>query len=501
MPAINFNIGSASKEPDKEPEDILSIAKNEELNDVPRIHQERELDLLIDRLDKDRIGHVKDTVARIKELANRLEVNERLPYTFGIFGGWGSGKTFVLAHLAKELNDESHKVVYFNAFTYASHLDLTTSLVYRILRAAKPDGGLNKVLHQVNAISRVHAKPLYQKCVLPAKLIRSAREFTRNVSSDRQLKIASDYFGKIDKIHRNLAKSLKSQRGKPIYVLIDELDRCDPEEAFGAIKQLRMLLNAPDLPLFFILGVNPEPIGKYLQKKFGLEEHDSYESISILEKFVDGSINLPPQREIGKFIEHRLSQYGLIPEKFYPTILRLQSRNGQMAHLPPGIGALPLFSNLRLISKTLEALSYAKPSNNLYSNWVWDLMQVSNPSLAATARKLADEMEELADRSHGRLASYIHRSGSRYYGEYSNPNSNLFDFYCEIFKSELTDLAQRLLKRDQGVSSSLLSTIASNTASVYSLAHLSCVDVGEIETKHFEGNGDNLRYSELVPTK
>ena len=47
----------------------------------------------------------------VKNLTHRVE-NGRLPYTLGVFGGWGTGKTTFLAMLAKELEgDDSCKVV------------------------------------------------------------------------------------------------------------------------------------------------------------------------------------------------------------------------------------------------------------------------------------------------------------------------------------------------------------------------------------------------------
>ncbi len=503
MISISANIGS-NDDDGREPENVLEIANTESLDGVPRQHRERELDLLIDRLEEDQIGHVKPTVEHIKKVVEKLKHNKRLPHTFGIFGGWGTGKTFILTSLAKTLREENCKVIYFNAFTYASFTDLTTSLVYRILRAANADDGALKLLHQVNGISRSHFKGFYKSLVMPAKAIRATREIIPNVHSDRQLKIAGKYLGKVERIHQELVKSLESNGDDPIYVLIDELDRCDPEEAFGVIKQLRVLLNVPKLPLFFILGINPEPIGRALQKKYGLDGHDSYDSLSILEKFVDSSMQLPPQRNIGKLIEFRLQELNITPAKFYPSVLKLQSRNGQRPYLPPGIANLPVFSNLRQITKTLEMMSYNPPPNNQYSHWVWELLQVANPHLASSARKLADELEEITDKTLGHLAVQIRLETSRYHTQYGSSSSNLFDFYYELFKDQMTNMAHKRLKAEQGGQAgigNLLSELVSSTVNVYSLAHLCCINVGDLETKNFQSQGSDLRYSEMVPTQ
>ena len=55
-------------------------------------------------------GAIKERVILAESLAetllSRIE-DGRLPYTIGVFGGWGVGKTTFLAQLAKELSDST----------------------------------------------------------------------------------------------------------------------------------------------------------------------------------------------------------------------------------------------------------------------------------------------------------------------------------------------------------------------------------------------------------
>ncbi|MGC2299551.1 MAG: P-loop NTPase fold protein, partial [Acidobacteriaceae bacterium] len=59
----------------------------------------------------------------------------RLPYTLGLFGGWGTGKTTFLAALAEELEPTpAYRIVYFNSWKYAGFMEIVPALIYKILQ-------------------------------------------------------------------------------------------------------------------------------------------------------------------------------------------------------------------------------------------------------------------------------------------------------------------------------------------------------------------------------
>ena len=67
------------------------------------------------------------------QLKRRIDSGQ-LPYTMGVFGGWGTGKTTFLALLAQALSDcRDCRVIYFNSWKYAGFLEIVPSLVYKIL--------------------------------------------------------------------------------------------------------------------------------------------------------------------------------------------------------------------------------------------------------------------------------------------------------------------------------------------------------------------------------
>src|SRR5580692_11057465 len=90
------------------------------------------------------LGHLKiencleprtELAGKVGEFVENRIRSGNLPYTIGVFGGWGSGKTTFLALLAKRLEEtEEFKTIYFNAWKYAGFMEIVPSLIYKILR-------------------------------------------------------------------------------------------------------------------------------------------------------------------------------------------------------------------------------------------------------------------------------------------------------------------------------------------------------------------------------
>ena len=68
------------------------------------------------------------------ELTGRIE-RRQLPYTLGVFGGWGTGKTTLLAMIADQLESSGTcRLVYFNSWKYAGFMEIVPALIYKIMQ-------------------------------------------------------------------------------------------------------------------------------------------------------------------------------------------------------------------------------------------------------------------------------------------------------------------------------------------------------------------------------
>lgn len=99
----------------------LSAGKPSRLADVPT--------------DEDMLGYSEFAQAMAEKIATAVE-NKETPFTIGIHGAWGSGKTSFLKITEKELRKKGIKPIWFNAWKYNQEDNLWSALLQRILDQA-----------------------------------------------------------------------------------------------------------------------------------------------------------------------------------------------------------------------------------------------------------------------------------------------------------------------------------------------------------------------------
>jgi len=332
-----------------------------------------------------------------------------LPYTLGVFGGWGSGKTTFLALIARELETLPNvKIVYFNSWKYAGLMEIFPSLVYKVLQYGTVDSdectaeqrraAMMKVLLSLGkgysdrfgdwVEKRTGINPL--SLVEGALKIRDASKLPPEPASREMLEA---YYTQVDRAQDALKVALGSAvLGKPAtraaVVLIDELDRCDPDEAFNVIKQMRVLFAMRSVPVVFVVCANPDPIGQAIKHRYGLESgKGDYEARRILEKFVDAYEDLGEPVELAGFV----AQLWASSAAMTPWIISVDKLNsagleatewgfhhnvvGNATALDAINTDIPQYANLRVLEKTLTYVR-KRPRTDTF---VLDFLAFRNP--------------------------------------------------------------------------------------------------------------------------
>jgi KAP-like P-loop domain-containing protein len=246
--------------------------------------------------------------------------------------------------------------------------------------------------------------------VNPVQFFKDARKAYAQVHEQSVIvsqKLLDAYYAQIDRAQDLLFKVFQD-RQRITVVLIDELDRCDPDEAFEVIKQLRVFFAMRKLPIAFVVCANPEPIGLAIKHKYGLTTASGeYESRSILEKFVDVYFDMAEPAELGKTVEwlwNRLdTPYKTIQNHLY--IVRLDaayvSGNAQKDTVR-NVTALqamktdnPFYSNLRLLQKTLDRANAREVNDKqlLWTAWHLELAKQMEPEFR---NQIATASQDLA---------------------------------------------------------------------------------------------------------
>ena len=113
----------------------------------------------------------------------------------------------------------------------------------------------------------------------------------------------TNYKSALNELKESLKEWSASQKGKPIVVIIDELDRCKPDYA---VKTLEVLKHIFDIPGFvFVLAIDEEQLKNSVQTLFGTINYEGYKR-----KFINNSFKLPEPNKLA-FTEYLYEKSGI----------------------------------------------------------------------------------------------------------------------------------------------------------------------------------------------
>ena len=339
------------------------------------------------------------------------------PMTIGLFGSWGAGKTTYLSYLSEILenstyDNEPYEVIYFNAWKYAGFMEIVPALIYKIIKFTREGANNELILRVMLSLGNKYSSQLGEWAekyagINPVELAKDVIDIKS--SSHRNTKILDEYYTQIDKAQDLLVEHFKNQKS-PIVVLIDELDRCDPGEAFEVIKQLRIFFSMRNIPIIFLLSANPEPIGLAVKHQYGLKsEINDYEAKRILEKFVDTYVDMSDPLKLGDFVKHvwsdnkieELSTIHALDKALAPADFNKSTVKN--ANIFAAITTNNyLYSNLRVLQKSHQYVNSQKKDKTMLSwtSWHLEILGQVHANLRRSVIRLASEIGEITSHAH-----------------------------------------------------------------------------------------------------
>ena len=304
------------------------------------------------------------------EALKRLLTGQGLltPLVIGVYGGWGTGKTSLMQTLQAELGRSGDIMLWFEAWVYArqeeslwralllclieslrgtlkahpeltapgtlasveSELDEARASLYRSM-TLKEQGGLR--------VNWLGALPLAADAALSAVTAGLSSEVAKALSGDEHSggltsALTKWFKGDDTKKAMKLIERAQSERyveqvvsleqfqdsfrtllgrfgigdKRKLYVFIDDLDRCLPEEAVAALEAVKLFLNMKGC--VFVLGMDREVVEQGIRVRYKeLGNATSFDPREYLDKIVQIPFSLPPlgADQIGSYLS-RLSQ-------------------------------------------------------------------------------------------------------------------------------------------------------------------------------------------------
>lgn len=256
----------------------------------------------------------------------RIIKGTRGPFTIGIFGEWGMGKTSLMRMVEHEVksskDDEMVITVWFNAWMFEQAAYPIVPLVKSIVKSlrsredafARAGRSLRATIDVLESLaSAVKVKGnVNLPYVGSVGLEFNPDVFRSNLERGKESQLPEDPYEAIFQSLDDVANNLLPD-GVTVLVLIDDLDRCFPENAVRLLESIKLVLSRPGF--IYLLGASKVVIEEYLQskyeKQYGIKNFDGK---AYLDKMIQLSFDIPPHTvRMNDFTEGILS--GLDDEK------------------------------------------------------------------------------------------------------------------------------------------------------------------------------------------
>jgi len=272
------------------------------------------------------------------ELIYEISNDKRMsPLTIGLFGSWGSGKSTLLRLINEKVienNKENKEVIAItlNSWMFEGYDDAKTALMESLLRAIESnediDGGckkgFKKLIKRVNLIriGRTIVKqgvPLALSALTgnPIPAITSIglgiTEKLKNSEGIEELadgakKMKEEYLKEDDK-DESIVENIRVFRGefqailkesgiKNLIIMIDDLDRCNPDRILETLEAIKLFLAVEKTT--FIVAIDERVVTYAIKKKYPkLSAEDNIDvSKDYIEKIIQLPIRLPELSEM-----------------------------------------------------------------------------------------------------------------------------------------------------------------------------------------------------------
>lgn len=196
------------------------------------------------------------------------------PFTIGVFGEWGSGKTTLMRLVESRLRNGGIKTVWFNAWKYDGKEAIWNALIQQIFYTMRRDPGFQtwdrrkfrkRVAHAAGELAKYAAK-------IATRFVPG--EFVKEEDVDAVLKALRppnandrlfDFINRFEETFDQLVKDYVGESGY-LVIFIDDLDRCLPENAITVMESLKLYLDRASC--IFVIGAESSVIEEGINQRY-----------------------------------------------------------------------------------------------------------------------------------------------------------------------------------------------------------------------------------------
>ncbi len=184
------------------------------------------------------------------------------PFTIGIFGTWGTGKTSLMLMLKKKLESQSNvKTAWFNAWRFSDEKQIWAALIQAILTqldvSLKEDAKLklNELRENVEWIQ------------LLTFITKSIFSWGPDIGSFKNVLNFGKKVESISEFEKKFEKFVDICNIDKLVIFIDDLDRCKMNATLSILETIKLLLNSKKC--VYVLGLDYERVCDAISQQFG----------------------------------------------------------------------------------------------------------------------------------------------------------------------------------------------------------------------------------------
>lgn len=332
---------------------------------------------LDDPFDGDKLGR-KKPVQRLTHLLKDVDG----PFVLSVNGGWGTGKTTFIDMWEKYLRGEGiARSLTFNAWDNDFVEDPGIAFIDEITEALSEseqfDRSFENAAQQLKRTFEKLAPVLVE--ALTGGLVREGTEEVVKAFKDQK-----DAIKEFREELEELSTEVLEETSAPLFLFVDELDRCRPDFAVQLLERVKHLFDVEGI--VFVLAVDFEQLQSSIRSLYGAE----MDANGYLRRFIDLRYRLP-RPEDGQYISLLFSTSDII-EKLQGTATRPGSVKEAAARSADHYG-LSLRAKQQLVLRVELALRQIKAGQGLHN--IPDFLHPSVPFLISLRMERNEYFEAL----------------------------------------------------------------------------------------------------------
>eukprot|EP01093_Parvamoeba_rugata_P004885 TRINITY_DN1683_c0_g2_i1.p1 TRINITY_DN1683_c0_g2~~TRINITY_DN1683_c0_g2_i1.p1 ORF type:complete len:330 (-),score=28.78 TRINITY_DN1683_c0_g2_i1:34-1023(-) len=273
-------------------------------------------------------------IAKSKE---KTKASVTQSYVLAIDQNWGAGKTFFLERFKRQLDNSNYLTCYINAweddFSEDPMIPIISAIDEQVIGA---DGSSSKKIASATIKKRFsEAVKIVGKHIIQGSLKKTVGISIAEIADELTTREIADEIGKIsEQVAQNSSGEILENFRKtrtnlnefreafsavinevadanthtPLFILIDELDRCKPTYAIALLERVKHLFSVPGA--VFILTIDKEQLAHSVSAVYGV----NFDSVRYLNRFFDSTYRFPTP-EVTDFVNFQISTREIEVEK------------------------------------------------------------------------------------------------------------------------------------------------------------------------------------------